>query len=73
LQNPNIKINLVHIPDNYFRKLHLLVASNLMPDVVFVNNLNANIYLEAEKFEPLNSYLKNSKTLNVFLFMLPPW
>ena len=65
LQNSNIKVNLVHIPDNYFRKLHLLVASNLMPDVVFVNNLNANIYLEAEKFEPLNSYLKNSKTLNV--------
>lgn len=50
---PEIKIKLLHIPDNYFQKLHLLVASDLSPDVIFVNNLNARIYITANKFEPI--------------------
>ncbi|MCR4881060.1 MAG: sugar ABC transporter substrate-binding protein [bacterium] len=60
-ENPDIKIKLVHIPDNYFQKLHLLIASDLAPDVMFVNDLNARIYIKAEKFEPLNSYIGSKK------------
>ena len=37
--NPEIKINFIHIPQNYFQKLHLLFVSNTEPDVIFVNNL----------------------------------
>lgn len=55
-QNPNIKIDLVHIPQDYFQKIHLLFASNLAPDVVFINNLNLPIY--TSRLEPLN-YNKN--------------
>lgn len=43
-ENPDIKINFMHIPQNYFQKLHLLFASNTAPDVVFINNLNVPIY-----------------------------
>ena len=43
-QNPEIKIEFIHIPQNYFQKLHLLFASNLAPDVVFINNLNLPVY-----------------------------
>lgn len=43
-QNPNIKIELLHIPQDYFKKLHLLFASNLEPDIVFINNLNLPVY-----------------------------
>lgn len=42
--NPDIKIELLHIPQNYFQKVHLLFASNLAPDVVFMNNLNLPVY-----------------------------
>lgn len=43
-ENPNIKIELMHIPQDYFKKLHLLIASNLAPDVMFINNLNLPRY-----------------------------
>ena len=52
-QNPDIKIELIHIPQNYFQKLHLLFASNLAPDVVFVNNLYLPIYANAGLLEEL--------------------
>lgn len=43
-QNPNIKVNFMHIPQNYFQKLHLLFASNTAPDVIFINNIYLPIY-----------------------------
>ena len=43
-ENPDIKVNLQHIPQNYFQKIHLLFASNLEPDVIFINNLNLPVY-----------------------------
>lgn len=49
-ENPDIKINFIHIPQNYFQKLHLLFASNQAPDVIFLNNLYLPVY--AEKLEP---------------------
>lgn len=44
LKNPQIKISFMHIPQNYFQKIHLLFASNTAPDVVFINNLHLPIY-----------------------------
>ena len=38
-KNPDLKVDFVHIPQNYFQKIHLLFASNLAPDVPFINNL----------------------------------
>lgn len=46
-ENPNIKIELIHIPQDYFKKIHLLLASNLAPDIIFINNMNLPVY---EKF-----------------------
>lgn len=46
-KNPDIKIEIMHIPQNYFQKLHMLFASNLSPDVVFINNISLPVY---EKF-----------------------
>lgn len=51
-KNKNIKVELLHIPQNYFQKIHLLFASNLAPDVVFINNLNLPVY--ANYLLPLN-------------------
>lgn len=53
-QNPNIKIDFLHIPQNYFEKIHLLFASNTAPDVIFINNQNIPIY--ENYLEDLSSY-----------------
>ena len=63
-ENPDIKVDLIHIPDNYFQKLHLLIASNLSPDVIFINNINLRLYLEAGKFENLSEYINSDESIS---------
>ena len=43
-ENPDVTINFIHIPQNYFQKLHLLFASSQAPDVLFINNLYLPLY-----------------------------
>ncbi len=61
--HPEIKLELMHIPDKYFQKLHTLIAANLSPDVVFVNNIQFPIYASNNAFLPLEKYLSASKVL----------
>ncbi len=56
-ENPDIKVNFVHIPQNYFQKIHLLFASNLAPDVLFINNLSLPIYANAGVLKELSLQL----------------
>ena len=60
-ENPDVKIKFLHIPQNYFQKIHLLVASNQEPDVVFINNQNIPMYIKVGLFEDLTSYFKDEK------------
>lgn len=53
-QNPDIKVEFMHIPQNYFQKIHLLFASNTSPDVIFINNLYLPVYANAGVLEELN-------------------
>ena len=55
-QNPDIKVELLHIPQNYFQKVHLLFASNTAPDVIFMNNQYLPIYANAGVLEDLTPY-----------------
>ncbi len=62
-ENPDIKIEFMHIPQNYFQKIHLLFASNTAPDVIFINNLYLPVYANAgllEELEPPNGYYPQS-------------
>lgn len=52
-ENPDIKIDFMHIPQNYFQKIHLLFASNTAPDVIFINNLYLPVYANAKLLEDL--------------------
>ena len=63
-ENPDIKIEFIHIPKNYFQKIHLLIASNLAPDVIFLNNLNGPVYAENNILENLSPYLKKDDLLS---------
>lgn len=60
-KNPDIDVEFIHIPQNYFQKLHLLIISNSAPDVMFVNNINGFKYYRSGVFENLNPYFKNRK------------
>ena len=57
-QNPNIRINFIHIPQNYFQKIHLLFASSTAPDVIFVNNLYLPLY--ANQLEDLTPIINKN-------------
>lgn len=63
-ENPQIKINFEHIPQNYFQKLHLLFASNQAPDVIFINNLYLPFYadylIETDELINKNDYFPES-------------
>lgn len=54
--HPEIRLEFMHIPQNYFQKIHLLFASNTAPDVIFMNNLNLPIYANAGVLENLSDY-----------------
>ena len=54
----NIKVEFQHIPQNYFQKIHLLFASNLEPDVIFINNHYLKMYAEANLLEDLTEIFK---------------
>ncbi len=51
------KVEFIHIPQNYFQKIHLLFASGLQPDVVFLNNQNIQMYIKAGLLEDLRLYI----------------
>lgn len=55
-ENPGIKVDFMHIPQNYFQKIHLLFASNMPPDVIFINNQYLPIYANAGVLEELDKY-----------------
>ena len=67
-ENPEIKVDFMHIPQNYFQKIHLLFASNTAPDVIFINNLYLPLYANAGLLEPLaaddNFYRKSLEALS---------
>lgn len=62
-ENPEIKLELLHIPDRYFQKLHTLIAANLIPDVVFTNNINFPLYASNNTFLDLEPFLAQSQKL----------
>ena len=55
-ENPTIRVEFMHIPQNYFQKIHLLFASKTPPDVLFINNLYLPIYADAGVLEPIGEW-----------------
>lgn len=52
-----VKIEFIHIPQNYFQKIQLLFASGLEPDVIFFNNQHIQMYIKANLLEDLSKYI----------------
>lgn len=70
--HPEVKIEFIHVPENYFRKLHLLFAAKSAPDVVFVNNTYAPLYIKADLLEDLSNLVDEKEyfpsALNCFKY-----
>ena len=62
----NIKVKLIHIPQNYFQKLHLLFASKQAPDVIFINNYYLPLYQKANLLLDLTPYFESEITNNTY-------
>lgn len=65
-ENPDTIVELLHIPQNYFQKIHLLFASNTAPDVIFINNQYLPIYANAGVLEDLTPYSKELELENFY-------
>jgi multiple sugar transport system substrate-binding protein len=59
--HPDVHVDLLHIPENYYQKLHILVAGDMTPDVIFTNSISFPIYASQGIFMDLQPYLTNSK------------
>lgn len=62
----NVKVKLVHVPQNYFQKLQLLFASKKAPDVLFVNNYYLPVYYNAGLLLDLSPYFKEEVKQGLF-------
>lgn len=60
-QNPNIQVKFLHIPQNYFQKIHLLFASKLSPDVIFMNNYYLPKYVKSNLLIDLTDEIKKDE------------
>lgn len=61
--HPETPVELVHVPDGYFQKLPVMVASGQMPDVLFLNNWSLPAYASAGALRDLGPHLKASRAL----------
>ena len=65
-ENPDVKIDFMHIPQNYFQKIHLLFASNTAPDVIFINNQYLPIYANSGVLEDLTKHVSQDELDNYY-------
>ncbi|MBC7472810.1 MAG: sugar ABC transporter substrate-binding protein [Candidatus Sericytochromatia bacterium] len=57
------EVELIHIPDNYFQKLHMMFASDTAPDVIFMNNFTLPVYADSGVLDDLEPMLDKSSKI----------
>ena len=65
-KHPHIRVTLLHIPDNYYQKLHLLAAAGLLPDVVLINSQQFPAYAQYGLFQNVADTLSLSDAKDFF-------
>lgn len=51
--HPGLKVTLLHIPERYDQKLHLLAAAHQLPDVLFINSWSLPLYAATGHLQPI--------------------
>jgi multiple sugar transport system substrate-binding protein len=62
--HPTVRVKVQHSPDNYFAKLHLLMAARHAPDVMMLNSLTAPTYAATGQLLPLDAWLAQQPAPN---------
>lgn len=70
-EHPGVKVELLHIPENYYQKLHILVAGGMTPDVMFTNSISFPVYASQGIFLDLEPYLAEDGGLSREDFYAP--
>lgn len=66
-----IRVDILHIPENYYQKLHILIAGDMAPDVIFTNSISFPIYASQGIFRDLRPFVEKDQaqtTLSESLF-----
>jgi multiple sugar transport system substrate-binding protein len=63
--HPAIDIVPMHVPQDYFQKLHIWMAAGLAPDVMMMNNLMMPVYANAGQLADLTPYTEPKKAVDV--------
>ena len=53
--HPGIQVLLRHVPENYFQKLHILMAADLAPDVMMMNSFYLPVYSDNDLLMSLDT------------------
>lgn len=68
--HPDIHVDILHIPDQYYQKLHILIAGGMVPDVIFTNSIFFPVYASQGIFQDVIPYLNRSPSLKAEHFFL---
>ena len=55
---PNIRVEFIHIPDDYNTKLQTMLAGGDYPDVIYIGNGGVVPYVARGQFEPLDPFIE---------------
>lgn len=61
---PDMAVEILHIPQNYYQKLHILIAGGLTPDVMFTNSISFPVYAVHGIFAPLDDPIARSNAIS---------
>ena len=59
-RNPHVKVKLEYLPDNYEVKMKVLMAADMCPDVMCMQDEPFQMYCLKDKFEDLTPYLQEA-------------
>jgi multiple sugar transport system substrate-binding protein len=63
-QHPGTRVSLIHAPQQYAQKLHFMMASGQVPDVLMLNSWSLPIYARAKLLTPLALSVEQQQDLS---------
>ncbi|HEY9898884.1 MAG TPA: sugar ABC transporter substrate-binding protein [Pantanalinema sp.] len=70
-ENPDVKVKLIHIPDEYPHKIRLLAASGTLPDVLFMESQTLSGFANRGVLRDMDAFLRKDEQLKRSEFYRP--
>ncbi|HEY3268892.1 MAG TPA: sugar ABC transporter substrate-binding protein [Armatimonadota bacterium] len=62
-ENPDIRVRIVHVPQNYIQKLQIMVAGGTAPDVFFLPDADFPAFVVKKTMMPLDGFISKSSVI----------